>query len=108
MRTEVASLVAAQSNADATTEGKISCRTGRKVMAPVTGSLYVPGTLGDVDSIIVDIGTGYYVKVSPHACPFFGCAAARSVHIVVARQKSIDDGKEFLDRKVALLKVWQR
>ena len=77
-------------------------------MAPVTGSLYVPGTLGDVDSIIVDIGTGYYVKVSPHACPFFGCAAARSVHIVVALQKSIDDGKEFLDRKVALLKVWQR
>jgi hypothetical protein len=33
-------------------------------MAPMTSSLYVPGTLGDVDSIIVDIGTGYYVKVS--------------------------------------------
>ena len=28
----------------------------------MTNSLYVPGKLADTDHVIVDIGTGYYVK----------------------------------------------
>ena len=30
-------------------------------MVPLTASLYVPGTLGLLDEVLVDIGTGYYV-----------------------------------------------
>ena len=29
---------------------------------PLTNSLYVPGKLSDVENVIVDVGTGYYVK----------------------------------------------
>lgn len=29
---------------------------------PLTNSLYVPGKLSDLDNVIVDVGTGYYVK----------------------------------------------
>ena len=31
-------------------------------MVPLTNSLYVPGKLCDVDHVIVDVGTGYYVR----------------------------------------------
>lgn len=31
---------------------------------PLTNSLYVPGHLSDAENVIVDVGTGYYVKKS--------------------------------------------
>lgn len=34
----------------------------REVLVPLTSSLYVPGKLGDTSHLIVDVGTGYYVK----------------------------------------------
>jgi len=33
-------------------------------MVPLTSSLYVPGSLADTKTVLVDIGTGYYVKSS--------------------------------------------
>ena len=32
------------------------------ILVPLTNSLYVPGKLCDLDNVIVDVGTGYYVK----------------------------------------------
>ncbi|KAN0060616.1 subunit of tubulin prefoldin [Thecaphora frezii] len=37
---------------------------GKTTLVPLTSSLYVPGKLADVDNVIVDIGTGYYVEKS--------------------------------------------
>jgi prefoldin alpha subunit len=37
---------------------------GKKMLVPLTASLYVPGTLDDADKVLVDIGTGYFVEVS--------------------------------------------
>jgi len=54
---------------------------GRKVMVPVTSSLYVPGELETVDTVLLDIGTGYYIERSPK------------------------DGAAFFDRKLALLEL---
>jgi len=36
----------------------------RKVLIPLTNSLYVPGKISDRNNVIVDVGTGYYVKKS--------------------------------------------
>ncbi|GBE85666.1 Prefoldin-domain-containing protein [Sparassis latifolia] len=36
----------------------------KTVLVPLTNSLYVPGKLCDLENVIVDIGTGYYVKKS--------------------------------------------
>lgn len=33
----------------------------RPVLVPLTASLYVPGRLADSDSVIVDVGTGFYI-----------------------------------------------
>jgi len=32
------------------------------ILVPLTNSLYVPGKLSDLENVIVDVGTGYYVK----------------------------------------------
>ncbi|KAI6126929.1 Prefoldin [Pisolithus sp. B1] len=36
--------------------------TGTTILVPLTNSLYVPGKLSDLEHVIVDVGTGYYVK----------------------------------------------
>ncbi|CAH9052127.1 unnamed protein product [Cuscuta epithymum] len=52
---------------------------GKKMLVPLTASLYVPGTLDDADNVLVDIGTGYYVE------------------------KTMADGKDYCERKINLL-----
>ncbi|KAI9292310.1 Prefoldin alpha subunit [Neoconidiobolus thromboides FSU 785] len=35
-----------------------------QILVPLTSSIYVPGQLRDVQKVIVDVGTGYYVEKS--------------------------------------------
>ncbi|KAF9014090.1 Prefoldin subunit-domain-containing protein [Cyathus striatus] len=35
---------------------------GKPILVPLTNSLYVPGKLCDPEHVIVDVGTGYFVK----------------------------------------------
>lgn len=37
---------------------------GKALLVPLTSSLYVPGTLADTDTVLVDVGTGFYVEKS--------------------------------------------
>ncbi|KAI9193590.1 Prefoldin [Polychytrium aggregatum] len=37
---------------------------GNEILVPLTSSLYLPGQLTDVEKVIVDLGTGYYVEKS--------------------------------------------
>lgn len=42
---------------------KITPQTkGKTVLVPLTGSMYVTGTIEDTDNVIIDIGTGYYAQ----------------------------------------------
>lgn len=34
----------------------------RSILVPLTASLYVPGKLADTDSVLVDVGTGFFVE----------------------------------------------
>lgn len=49
---------------------------GKTILVPLTGSMYVPGTISDTDNVIIDIGTGYYA------------------------QKDIEGAKDYFKRKV--------
>ncbi|KAK6921476.1 Prefoldin alpha-like, partial [Dillenia turbinata] len=53
---------------------------GKKMLVPLTASLYVPGTLDDADKVLVDVGTGYFIE------------------------KTMAEGKDYCDRKINLLK----
>ncbi|XP_077993680.1 prefoldin subunit 5-like [Glandiceps talaboti] len=35
---------------------------GSEMLVPLTSSLYVPGKLNDVNKVLIEIGTGYYVE----------------------------------------------
>jgi len=35
---------------------------GKTILVPLTGSIYVPGTITDTENVIIDIGTGYYAE----------------------------------------------
>ncbi|XP_070536909.1 prefoldin subunit 5-like isoform X2 [Ptychodera flava] len=39
-------------------------RRGSDILVPLTSSLYVPGKLCDVEKVLIEIGTGYYVEKS--------------------------------------------
>ncbi|XP_034442341.1 prefoldin subunit 5 isoform X1 [Hippoglossus hippoglossus] len=52
---------------------------GKKLLVPLTSSMYVPGTLNDVEHVLVDVGTGYYVE------------------------KNVGDSKKFFKRKIDFL-----
>ncbi|KAL0978389.1 hypothetical protein UPYG_G00169870 [Umbra pygmaea] len=52
---------------------------GKQLLVPLTSSMYVPGTLNDVEHVLVDVGTGYYVE------------------------KDVNDTKEFFKRKIDFL-----
>lgn len=54
---------------------------GKKLLVPLTASLYVPGTLTNVDKLLIDVGTGYYVE------------------------KTMESAKDYCDRKIAFLRA---
>ncbi|XP_022993145.1 probable prefoldin subunit 5 [Cucurbita maxima] len=53
---------------------------GKKMLVPLTASLYVPGTLDDADKVSVDVGTGYFIE------------------------KTMAEGKDYCDPKIKLLR----
>ncbi|XP_042388865.1 probable prefoldin subunit 5 [Zingiber officinale] len=53
---------------------------GKKMLVPLTASLYVSGTLDDSEKILVDVGTGYFIE------------------------KTMAEGKDYCARKLSLLK----
>ncbi|THU87881.1 Prefoldin alpha subunit [Dendrothele bispora CBS 962.96] len=43
--------------------GEVNAKnSGKAILVPLTNSLYVPGKVCDSEHVLVDIGTGYYVK----------------------------------------------
>ncbi|MBN3319230.1 PFD5 protein, partial [Atractosteus spatula] len=52
---------------------------GKELLVPLTSSMYVPGTLHDVEHVLLDVGTGYYVE------------------------KNVGNTKEFFKRKIDFL-----
>ncbi|KAI4328593.1 hypothetical protein L6164_020933 [Bauhinia variegata] len=53
---------------------------GKKMLVPLTASLYVPGTLDNANKVLVDVGTGYFIE------------------------KTMAEGKDYCERKINLLK----
>lgn len=44
---------------------RLTVRSGKTILVPLTNSLYIPGKLSDPDHVIVDVGTGYFVQKVP-------------------------------------------
>lgn len=47
-------------------------KQNHEVLVPLTGSMYVPGIMKNIESVVVDVGTGYYTeKDLPAAKDYF-------------------------------------
>ncbi|XP_069509424.1 prefoldin subunit 5 [Ambystoma mexicanum] len=44
---------------------------GKELLVPLTSSMYVPGKLNDVQHVLIDVGTGYYVEKSAESAKDF-------------------------------------
>ena len=55
-------------------------RAGTRMLVPITSSLYVPGETTPVETVLIDVGTGYFIE------------------------KSVPEAQGFLDRKIDLIK----
>lgn len=51
-------------------EGLKDAKEGDTLMLPMTESLYVPGTLKSVETVLLEVGTGYYIEVCLAACVY--------------------------------------
>lgn len=45
---------------------------GAEILVPLSASMYVPGRIANVESIIIDIGTGYYIRKVAYLTYFVG------------------------------------
>ena len=76
-------------------------------MIPLTASLYVEAELEDADTVLVELGTGYYAEVRWHpttaVCMLMQHPIA-DLHSGRCLQKSVADGQDYFARKVLLVK----
>ena len=56
-----------------------NAKPGEEILVPLTYSLYIPGKLSDMKSVLVEVGTGYYCE------------------------KSVDAAKKYCDGKVSMV-----
>lgn len=54
----------------------------KTVLVPLTSSLYVPGKLRDVENVIIDVGTGYYVQKVRECVILLTCGTIHTVATV--------------------------
>jgi prefoldin alpha subunit len=61
----------------------------KRIMVPLTSSLYVPGQLSNIETVLVEVGTGYYVeKQIPDARTFITVSLhQRAVDAISSRHR---------------------
>ncbi|TXT07391.1 hypothetical protein VHUM_03111 [Vanrija humicola] len=78
----------------------------KEVLIPLTSSLYVPGKLKDVSSVVVDVGTGYYVKKTRAEASAHYAAKAEFVgKNLETLQKTIERKQENVQSVVQVLQM---
>ncbi|GMK58909.1 hypothetical protein CspeluHIS016_0603510 [Cutaneotrichosporon spelunceum] len=78
----------------------------REVLVPLLSSLYVPGKLGDTSHVIVDVGTGYYVrKTREEAKKHYSDKAAFVQKNLETLQQTIERKQENVQSVVQVLQM---
>ena len=78
------------------TRTRLTIFRDKTVLVPLTSSLYVPGKLRDVENVIVDVGTGYYVQKVRGCVILLICG---TIHMVATGPLDTGAGCEVLRRK---------
>lgn len=82
---------------------------GIQLSLTVTSQMYVPGTLNDVEHVLIDVGTGYYVEKVNKCVILFPrvwilCTVSCSIIIIFfLHLQNVEDSKAFFKRKIDFL-----
>merc|ERR1712129_423230 len=55
---------------------------GTPMLVPITSSLYVPGETAPLDTVLIDVGTGYYIEKSGTEAQAF---LDRKIHLITGQ-----------------------
>ncbi|KAL8953066.1 MAG: hypothetical protein Q9222_001059 [Ikaeria aurantiellina] len=69
-------------------------KQGASILVPLTPSLYVPGKLASTETVLVDIGTGFYVEKTPPAARQFYTSKVEELGKNLKDLESIVQGKQ--------------
>ncbi|KAK9380648.1 Prefoldin [Kockiozyma suomiensis] len=72
---------------------------GKSILVPLTSSLYVPGKIEDVETVMVDVGTGYYVEKKPKDAIVFYESKVSTL------QQNLGDLENIVNNKAGNLRV---
>ncbi|WVQ94010.1 prefoldin, alpha subunit [Kwoniella sp. CBS 9459] len=79
---------------------------GKEILIPLTSSLYVPGKLTDVENVVVDVGTGYYVKkTKSEATAHYNSKSSFVTSNLETLQKTIERKQENVQSVVQVLQM---
>ncbi|KAL9600132.1 MAG: hypothetical protein Q9219_003388 [cf. Caloplaca sp. 3 TL-2023] len=67
---------------------------GTPILVPLTPSLYVPGKLASTETVLVDVGTGFYVEKTPPAARTFYTSKVEELSKNLKDLESIVQGKQ--------------
>ena len=81
-----------------------STPVGTPLLVPLTGSLYVPGETAELQTLLVDVGTGYFIDKSlPEAQAFIGRKMALIENQAVNVQKAAQMKQENLSGTIDVM-----
>ncbi|KXZ52719.1 hypothetical protein GPECTOR_8g113 [Gonium pectorale] len=67
-------------NTKKSVEQLAASKAGQPIMMPLTSSLYVSGEVADVEKVLVDIGTGYYVEMATDVAAKYYDRRVKTLH----------------------------
>ncbi|KAL8944096.1 MAG: hypothetical protein Q9216_000687 [Gyalolechia sp. 2 TL-2023] len=67
---------------------------GTPILVPLTPSLYVPGKLASTETVLVDVGTGFYVEKTPSAARTFYSSKVEELGKNLKDLEAIVQGKQ--------------
>lgn len=73
-----------------------SLEENASVLVPLTGSMYVPGTIVNRDKFLIDIGTGYYVEKDTSSAQDFFVRKVTFLNTQIEKYVRILQDKSFL------------
>mmetsp|Transcript_7012 Transcript_7012/g.18165 ORF Transcript_7012/g.18165 Transcript_7012/m.18165 type:complete len:96 (+) Transcript_7012:448-735(+) len=68
------------------------------MLVPMTSSLYVPGETAPLDSVLVDVGTGYYIEKSPSEALSF---IERKMALIESQAQNVQSAAQFKQRNLS-------
>jgi len=71
---------------------------GSSMLVPITSSLYVPGETKQLDTVLVDVGTGYFIEKSTEEAQAF---LTRKMALIESQAQNVQSAAQFKNKNLS-------